>query len=459
MIITNRRKRDKQIDMLNGSLFDKILKFAIPIAGASILQQLFTSVDIAVLGKFATSKAQAAVGCNGAVINVILNLFIGISVGVNVVIARYIGENKKEKIKETVHTAILIAAIIGTFLFIVGIFISRHILMWVNTPENIIEYAILYLRIYFIGVPFMMIYNFGSAILRSTGNTKGPLYCLALAGVANVGLNLILVIYFHLGVAGVAIGTVVSNMICSCMVMYLLMHEEGYIRVSLRKLKISICQLKEILKIGLPAGLQTVVFSLANVFIQACLNGYGSNAVAGSSITINYECYAYFFIASIVQATVTFTSQNFGAKQYDRCKKIFVQTIAISILVSAIMSICFIFGRDFFISLFTSEPKVAKYASIRMIHLFSFYILISFYEVTGGALRGIGYSMTPAILTIFGTCILRLLWIATVCKKYTSFETLISVYPVSWAITGILVTSSYFIIRKKVFEKGVKDMG
>ena len=451
MIITKRKNREKQIDMLNGNLFKKILIFAIPIAATSILQQLFNSVDMAVLGKFATSDGQAAVGCNGPVINVMLNLFIGISVGANVVIARYIGENKKEKIKETVHTAILISIIIGIFLLVLGISISRHILMWVNTPENVIQYAILYLRIYFIGVPFIIIYNFGSAILRSVGDTKRPLYSLVLAGVVNVCLNLLFVIGFNLGVAGVAIGTVVSNIICASMVIYFLTHIEGEIKVSLKNLKISMSELKRILKIGLPAGFQSVLFSTANVFIQATLNGHGSNAVAGSAISLNYECYAYFMITAIVQATVTFTSQNFGAKQYDRCKKIYCQTFNISILISVIIGICFVLGRNFFISLFTSEPEVAKYASIKMVYLLSFYILISFYEISGGALRGLGYSLTPALLTVFGTCGLRLLWIATVCKKYTSFEALMSVYPISWAVTGLLVTSSYFLIRKKVF--------
>lgn len=441
----------RKVDMLHGSLFDKLVLFAIPLAASSVLQQLFNSVDVAVVGKFASSQAQAAVGCNGSVINLILNLFVGISVGANVVIARYIGENKKEKIKDAVHTAMLVAIVSGIFLLIVGIFISGYILEWMNTPEDVIEQAILYLRIYFLGVPFIMIYNFGAAILRSVGDTKRPLYCLILAGLVNAGLNMVLVICFHLGVAGVAIATVVSNIISSSMIIYILAHEEGYIRLSLKKLKISIHELKDILKIGLPAGLQGVVFSVANVFIQTSLNGYGSDAVAGSAVTLNYECYSYFIVAAFSQTCVTFTSQNLGAKQYDRCKKVFVYSLIMSIAVSWGISLCFVFGRDFFISLFTSEPKVAYYAGIRMVHLLSCYLLVSLYEVSGGALRGMGYSMTPTILTIFGTCILRLVWIATVCKWYTGFETLMNVYPVSWSITGTVVMISYFAIRKKVF--------
>ena len=451
MMNTLIKEKDKQVDMLNGSLLGKLLIFALPLAASSVLQQLFNSVDMAVVGKFATSQAQAAVGCNGAVINLILTLFIGISVGANVVIARYIGENRKNRIKNAVHTSMVVAVISGFIVLVVGLLVSRGSLEWMNTPEDVLEHAVLYLRIYFLGVPFMMVYNFGAAILRSVGDTKRPLYCLAFAGIINVILNLILVIIFHLGVAGVAIGTVVSNMISSTIIIYLLMHEEGDIKLSLKDLKISHHELKEILRMGIPAGLQSVVFSIANVFIQASLNGYGSDAVAGSAVTLNYECYSYFIVSAFAQTAVTFTSQNFGAKKYDRCKKIFIQTISISILISWGMALCFVFGREFFISIFTSEPEVARYASIRMVHLLTFYCLVSTYEVTGGALRGMGYSMTPTIITVFGTCILRLIWIATVCKWYTGFETLMNVYPISWALTGTTVIASYLIIRKRIF--------
>lgn len=446
-------KKHKKVDMLHGSLLDKLLVFAIPLAASSVLQQLFNSVDVAVVGKFASSQAQAAVGCNGSVINLILNLFVGISVGANVVIARYIGENKKEKIKDAVHTAMSVAIISGIFLLIVGMIISRYILGWMDTPEDVIEQAILYLRIYFVGVPFIMVYNFGAAILRSVGDTKRPLYCLSFAGVVNAVLNMVLVICFNLGVAGVAIATVVSNIISSSLVIYILTHEEGYIRLSIHELKIAMHELKDILKIGLPAGLQGVVFSFANVFIQTSLNSYGSDAVAGSAVTLNYECYCYFVVAAFSQTCVTFTSQNLGAKKYDRCKKVFIYSIGMSIAVSWGLSLGFVFGREFFISLFTSEAEVAYYAGIRMVHLLSCYLLVSLYEVSGGALRGMGYSMTPTILTIFGTCVLRLVWIATICKWYTGFETLMDVYPVSWSITGTIVMLSYFIIRRKVFLK------
>lgn len=448
-----KEKKNKRIDMLQGSLLDKLLLFAIPLAASSILQQLFNSVDVAVVGRFASSQAQAAVGCNGSVINLILNLFVGISVGANVVIARYIGENKKGRIKNAVHTSMLVAIVSGVFLLIVGILISRNILEWMNTPEDVIEHAVLYLRIYFLGVPFIMVYNFGSAILRSVGDTKRPLYCLALAGVINAVLNMILVIVFHFGVAGVGIATVVSNIISSSIVVYLLVHEQGLIKLNLKELRVSMHELKAILRMGVPAGLQSVVFSIANVFIQTSLNGYGSDAVAGSAVALNYECCSYFIVSAFAQTAVTFTSQNFGAKKYDRCKKIFMYSIIMSIVISWGISLSIIFGRSFFISLFTSEAEVGRYASIRMIHLMGCYFLVSLYEVAGGALRGMGYSMTPTLITIFGTCVLRLIWIATVCKWYTGFETLMNVYPVSWMITGAVVMVCYFIIRKKGFSE------
>ena len=446
-------KKRKQMDMLHGKLMDKLLLFALPLAASSVLQQLFNSVDVAVVGHYAESQAQAAVGCNGSVINLLLNLFVGISVGANVVIAGYIGQERKDKVKETVHTAMVVALFSGIMLLFLGILIARPILTWMDTPEDVIEQAVLYLQIYFVGMPFIMIYNFGAAILRSIGDTKRPLYCLIISGMVNAGLNMFLVIVFHLGVAGVGIATVISNIISASIVLYFLTHEQGIIHLSLKELSVKKTELIKILKIGVPAGLQSMVFSAANVFIQKALNGYGSDAVAGSAVALNFEYYSYFVVSAFGQATVTFTSQNFGAKQYDRCKKIFKQTSFMSVFVIGCMSMIFLLGQRFFIRLFTSKPKVAEYASIRMVYLLTLYILLPIYEIGGAALRGIGYSMTPAILTIFGTCIFRLTWVYTICKRYTGFKTLLLVYPISWAITGAAVLTAYFMIRRKVFAK------
>ena len=413
-------KKNKQMDMLNGSLTDKILIFAIPIALSSILQQMFNAVDVAVVGRFASSTAQAAVGGNGALINLLLNLFIGISVGANVVIAKYIGQGRTNRIKGAVHTAMLIAFFSGIILLVLGISVAKPILELMGTPYD---------------------------------DTKRPLICLVVAGVTNAAINLILVIVFHMGVAGVGIGTVVSNMISSSMIVYFLIKEKDPIKLYPRELKIHKIELIRMLKIGVPAGLQSMVFSFANVFIQAELNKYGSDAVAGSAAGLNYEYIAYFMISAFNQATMTFTSQNFGAKKYDRCKKIYRITMTLAVAVTIIMCGCFLLWKGFFIGIFTSEPKVAHYASVRMMRLLSFYFLIPTYEIAGSTLRGMGYSMTPAVITVFGTCVFRLAWIYTVCRKFKGFEVLMNVYPVSWVITGSLVLLSYYVIRRKVFNK------
>lgn len=442
----------RQVDMLHGGIFGKILLFALPLAASSILQQLFNSVDVAVVGKYASGKAQAAVGCNGSLINLMLNLFVGISIGANVVIANFIGQNKKENISKTVHTSMMVAVISGIFLLVLGLLIAEPVLGLMDTPEDIMEQAVLYLRIYFLGMPFIMVYNFGAAILRSIGDTRRPLYCLFLSGLLNAGLNMLLVIAFHMDVAGVAIATVVSNVLSAGMVLYFLTHETGVIHLSFRKLRISGPELSRILRVGIPAGLQTAVFSLANVFIQTALNGHGADAVAGSAVTLNFEFYAYFMVTAFSQTAVTFISQNFGAGNYVRCRKIFREIMLVTIAVIAVMSIAFVFGRDFFIGLFTSEPEVAKYASIRMIYLLSAYILIPTYEISGAALRGIGHSLTPAVITIFGTCVLRLVWVYTVCRIYTQFGMLLFVYPLSWVVTGTAMLTTYFIVQRKALR-------
>lgn len=442
----------KQVDMLHGRLFGKILMFALPLAASSILQQLFNSVDVAVVGKYASGKAQAAVGCNGSLINLMLNFFVGISIGANVVIASFIGQNKKEHISKTVHTSMMVAVISGVFLMILGLFIAEPVLGLMDTPKDVMAQAVLYLRIYFLGMPFIMVYNFGAAILRSIGDTRRPLYCLLISGLLNAGLNMLLVIVFRMDVAGVAIATVVSNVLSAGMVLYFLTHEKSVIHLSLSKLAISGRELSRILRVGIPAGLQTAVFSLANVFIQTALNKHGADAVAGSAVTLNFEFYAYFMVTAFSQTTVTFMSQNFGAGNYARCRKIFQEILLLTIGVIAVMSMAFVFGRDFFIGLFTSEPKVAEYASIRMIYLLSAYILIPTYEISGAALRGIGHSLTPAVITIFGTCVFRLVWVYTVCRIHTQFEVLMCIYPLSWVVTGSAMLITYFITQKKVLS-------
>ena len=451
------QKSGQTMDMLSGSLFDKLLLFAIPLALSSILQQLFNSVDVAVVGHFAADPAvaTAAVGSNGPIINLIINLFVGVSVGANVIISNYIGEGNKGKIESAVHTSMAVAILSGFIVLVIGLAISGPVLRAMNTPESVLPYAEEYLRIYFLGMPFVMIYNFGSSVLRSIGDTKRPLICLCVSGVLNALLNMFLVIVFHLDVAGVAIATVLSNGVSAVLVILFLVKEKNEIHLDLRRLRIAKPDLVRMLKIGVPAGLQSMVFSLSNVIIQSVLNGFGTSAVAGSAVALNYENFSYFIIAAFNQTAVTFTSQNYGARNYERCKRVFRFCMLTSIVLTGMMSWTFILCRHFFISIFTSDAEVARYAAIRMVMILSLNILSNTYEIGGAALRGIGYSMTPAILTVFGTCVFRLFWAYTICRIYHTFEVLLAVYPISWIITGSAVLIAYFIIRRRVFSATV----
>ena len=451
------QKSGQTMDMLSGSLFDKLLLFAIPLALSSILQQLFNSVDVAVVGHFAADPAvaTAAVGSNGPIINLIINLFVGVSVGANVIISNYIGEGNKGKIESAVHTSMAVAILSGFIVLAIGLAISGPVLRAMNTPESVLPYAEEYLRIYFLGMPFVMIYNFGSSVLRSIGDTKRPLICLCVSGVLNALLNMFLVIVFHLDVAGVAIATVLSNGVSAVLVILFLVKEKNEIHLDLRRLRIAKPDLVRMLKIGVPAGLQSMVFSLSNVIIQSVLNGFGTSAVAGSAVALNYENFSYFIIAAFNQTAVTFTSQNYGARNYERCKRVFRLCMLTSIVLTGMMSWTFILCRHFFISIFTSDAEVARYAAIRMVMILSLNILSNTYEIGGAALRGIGYSMTPAILTVFGTCVFRLFWAYTICRIYHTFEVLLAVYPISWIITGSAVLIAYFIIRRRVFSAPV----
>lgn len=441
------------MDMLHGSLMDKILLFALPLAASSILQQLFNAVDVAVVGKYASSRALAAVGANSSIISLFVNLFVGVSMGVNVVIASYIGKKEEEGIVRAVHTTAVLAAASGFFLLVTGLLIAGPVLALMNTPGDIIEMAVLYLRIYCLGMPFIMVYNFGAAILRSMGDTRRPLYCLVISGVINTLLNLLLVIGFHLGVVGVAVATVFANGVSAGLIVYFLVHEQPPYKLKLKEISVYPMELAKSLRIGLPAGFQAMVFPLANMVIQSAVNGFGSNAVAGSTAALNYEYMTYFIINAFAQTTVTFTSQNFAAGNKERCKKVLWQNMLAGCLICALFSFTFVFGRRMFIHIFTSDAKVAEFAYIRMKHVMLMEFLTGSYEITGAALRGRGYSLTPALLTVFGTCVLRPVWVYTVCRKYHSFEILMNVYPVSWVITGIFMVSAYFIVLK--YKEGI----
>lgn len=439
------------MDMLHGSLLDKILIFALPLAGCSIMQQLFNSVGIAVVGRFASSQSLAAVGGNGSIISLLVTLFSGISLGSNVVIAHYIGQGNEKKIPRVVHTAISLALVSGILLLLLGQMIARPILALMGTPSDVIDLATLYLRIYFLGMPFLMLYDFGASILRSIGDTKRPFYSLLASGVINVILNLLLVVVFHMDVAGTGIATVIANGVSAFLVLHFLMHENDPIRLSLKHLVLDRDAIMRIIRIGVPAGLQGMVFSLANVCIQSTINSFGSKVVAGSSAALNYEYFSYFLVNAFAQTTVTFTSQNYGAGEYDRCKKVFRLGMLASILSCGCLSLIFVLFRSFFVGLYTTDSAVIHYALLRVLVVLTFECLTSAYEISGAALRGLGHSMTPAALTVLGSCILRLIWVFTLCRMFHSYILLLVIYPISWIVTGAMVLFAYFKTRKKLF--------
>lgn len=445
--------RSKHIDMLHGPVMGKLIMFALPIALSSILQQMFISANVAVVGHFVGHQAMAAVGGNGPIVNLIINLFLGLSVGANVVIARYVSTNDREQSQSAVHTVMSVAALSGIFLLFIGIFAARPMLLLVDVPEDVMNLAVLYLRIYFLGMPFVMIYNFGAAVLRSVGDSQRPMYSLIAAGIVNVSLSFLLVLGFDLGVAGVGIATMTGNFVSAGLVVFFLMREDDMIRLNLRKLTINKKHLLRVIKIGGPAGLQGVIFSLSNVCILSGINSFGSSAAAGAATSLNFEFVSYFFVNAFSQATVTFTSQNYAMCQIERCRKIFREAMACAILMSGATCLVFTLGAGVFSGLYTSNPEVIRYSVARMLIVESTQWLPATYEISGAALRGMGISMLPAIVTLVGSCLFRFVWVYTVFVMSPTFQTLLAVYPVTWMITGCIMLTSYFIIRRRLFAE------
>lgn len=445
--------RKNEIDMLHGPLLAKIIIFAMPLAASSILQQLFNSVDVAVVGRFDSSYALAAVGSNGPVISLLINLFLGISMGANVVISNHIGQKDNNLTKYAIRTTAATALFSGLALAVIGVLAARPILTIMGTPTEVLDMAVRYLRIYFIGTPFLLIYNFGSAILRSKGDTSRPLYILVIAGIINTVLNLILVIVFHMGVAGVAIATDIANVFSAASIIFLLIREEEPYRLNLRSIGINKNELKSMLMIGVPAGLQGMVFSFSNVLLQTTINSHGADAVAGSAAAVNFEYYCYFIISAFNGAAITFIAQNYGAGNYNRVKRIYWLCLGLSTLLSAASAQLFIWQKTVFVSLFTTDASVAEYAYTRMLIVLLWQFIACSYEISASAMRGMGKSMLPTLLTIVGTCLLRVVWVFAVCPVWTSYQTIMIVYPITWITTGIMVFTAFHITaRKKLAE-------
>ena len=443
--------------MLKGPLARPMIVFALPLIASGILQQSFNSVDVAVVGRFTGSAALAAVGSNGPVISLIVNMFIGLAVGVNVVIAKCIGQRNSAGVRAAVGATAQLAVFGGVLLFAIGMGVSRPILELLGTPADVLDQAVLYLRVYSIGMPFMVIYNFGAAILRSVGDTRRPFYSLVVAGFVNVGLNFLLVAGFGMGVAGVAWGTVISNVVNAGIITVILMREKGDIRLSLRSvfMRPDFGQLGKIAGIGFPAGLQGTVFAFSNVFILSAINTFGADGSAGSAAAINFEVYCYFVINAFGQTAVAFTSQNFGAGQLDRCRRVFGLALIMSLVSALVLNVVLVLCRYEAISIFTTDPGVVQFASERMVTVLLFQSIACYYEMAGASMRGLGYSMTPALITIFGTCVLRLLWVWAFHGFDGEFSHLMMVYPVSWALTDIAMAVAYIRIFRKIRVRAV----
>lgn len=451
--------KKQKLDMLNGSIWNKLPVFALPIAATGILEQLFNASDIAIVGNFAqTDKtaAVAAVGANSPIIGLILNLFIGIALGANVVIANAIGRDDRQTVQKAVHTSMVVSVIGGVLVAIIGELIAEPLLTVLNVPDDVLELALLYLRIYFLGMPVILLYNFEAAIFRSIGETKMPLIALTLSGILNVLLNLFFVIVLKMSVNGVATATVLANVVSAGILYIKLVKSDKYIKVEFKKLRIDGKVFAKIMQIGLPAGIQSAVFAVANIVIQGAINSLGTTVIAASSAAFNIEIIAYNVMNSFSQACTTFVGQNFGANKIDRCKKtLFLCLIEDAIASGTAIFIVLITGK-FLLSIFNNNPEVIEIGYTRLVIIFIAYIFSMLYEVMSGYLRGFGFSLVPAILTTIGVCVLRIIWINTVFPANRTFVTIMTAYPVSLATTAVLIFIALIIYRpsKRFANKG-----
>lgn len=447
--MNNTEKRPK-LDMLNGSIWNKIPQYALPVAATGILEQLFNASDIAIVGNFTGSQSTAsvaAVGANSPLIGLILNLFIGIALGANVVIANAVGRKDKKQIHDAVHTSIVAALLGGVLLAILGELLVSTILQQLNVPAEVFPLALRYMRIYLIGMPAILLYNFESAVFRSVGETKMPLIALAFSGVLNVLLNLFFVIVCHRNVDGVAIATVISNVVSSCFLFYKLLKTDKFIHVDIKDLRIEMATFRKILKIGLPAGIQSAVFAIANIVIQAAINSLGTIVIAASSAAFNIEIFAYYIMNSFSQACTTFVGQNYGARQMKRCKKTLALCLIEDVIASAAAILIILFVGRQLLAIFNHDPQVIELGYTRLLLVFTAYIFSMMYELMSGYLRGFGISLVPALLTILGVCGVRIAWVYGVFPSSCTFHTLMMAYPISLSVTAVLIFIALIVYR------------
>ena len=440
----------KVVNMLEGPLLGPIFLFAMPLFITSVLQLAFNAVDIIVVGKFTGHHALAAVGATGPVINLLVTMFMGISIGASVIMGQNVGARDFKNAQDTLHTAIGISILGGIIVLFAGYFTAMPLLKLMQTPPEVIELAGEYLKIYYIGMPGFMVYNFGAALLRAIGDSKRPMYFLTISGVFNVICNLIFVIVFKMGVAGVAIATAISQYIAAALIVASLLKADGYMKLSFDKIRISKDKALGMMKIGLPAGFQGALFSISNILIQSGINSFGSVVMAGNTAAGNLEGFVYMGMNSIYQTSLSFTSQNMGAKQYDRVKKIFWTCVGVVIGVGLFLGVgAWLFG-DKLLRLYTSEPEVIKYGVERLGVVSATYFLCGIMDTMVGGLRGMGYSITPMVVSLTAVCILRMIWIATIFQSIHTPVILYLSYPVSWIFAAIGHYINYLYAMKKL---------
>lgn len=441
-----------ELDMCHGPLLGKILIFAFPLMLSGILQLLFNAADMIVVGHANGPTSLAAVGATSSLINLLINLFMGLSVGANVLVAHFFAAGQEKDCKETVHTAILVSMISGIFLALVGFILARPLLTLMGTPDDVLPKSVLYMRVYFLGMPVMLLYNFGSAILRAIGDTKRPLLFLSISGILNIFLNLFFVLVFNMDVAGVALATVLSQALSAFLIVRCLIKTDGYCKLIISDLSIKKDKLLKMVRIGLPAGLQGSIFSISNVLIQSSVNSFGSVAMAGNTACSNLEGFVYNSMNAIYQTALTFTSQNLGGKQYKRIKKVILLNVIIVTLVGTIMGFFVILFGEPLLGLYTSEQEAIQYGLIRMKIIFSTYFMCGIMDVLVGCLRGLGRSILPMIVSLLGACGLRVLWILTVFKAYPALETIYVSYPISWTLTASVHLVCLLCVMRKVLK-------
>ena len=444
------KSRNYEMDMCSGSLVKKVMAFSVPLMLSGILQLLYNAADIVVVGRFSGSTALAAVGSTGSLINLIVNLLMGLSVGSSVVVANDYGAGRLNDVRRAVHTAMMLSIIGGAVLGVIGFVGSRTFLQWMDSPANVLDQAELYLKIYFAGLPANMIYNFASSILRAIGDTKRPLYYLTISGAVNVVLNLFFVIVLHMGVAGVALATVISQVLSATLVVVCMLRSQGAVQLCIKELRIHKDKLLQIMRIGLPAGIQGSIFSISNVLIQSSINAFGSDVMAGNSAASNIEGFIYTAMNAMYQACLAFAGQNMGARKYKRVGKVLAVCLSYVCVFGIVLGVlAMVFNRQL-LGIYTTDPNVVEYGIKRMSVICVTYFTCGIMDVTVGQLRGMGFSVMPMLVSLLGVCGIRIVWIFTIFRANPTLTTLYMSYPISWVVTGTVHLICFAVVYRKL---------